>query len=233
MTREEPDDLCVHCRRRVATERDHIPPACLFPKPRPSNLITVPTCEQCNRGASKDDEYFRATLTMRRDVFGNSVAAENWESILRGMERDRHSGLKRKIASTARYAWERTAAGILARRVGVFDVDRSRTMDVVKRITTGLFYHEAGRALPRDYAVDLYLFDGTEREDPPELPAIWNALAKNTLSGERHEFGQRVFTYRASFAPDDDNVMYVAMGFYGKVFASAVTLPPRATDQSE
>lgn len=49
---------CVLCGKNIATTREHVPPKNLFKKPRPDNLITVPACENCNSGSSKDDEYF-------------------------------------------------------------------------------------------------------------------------------------------------------------------------------
>src|SRR5205823_1100030 len=48
---------CVYCGA-LATTRDHVPPANLF-FTKPCNLITVPSCERCNRDASPDDENLR------------------------------------------------------------------------------------------------------------------------------------------------------------------------------
>jgi hypothetical protein len=41
-----------------ATTRDHLPPQGLFAKGMP-NKPWVPSCLDCNRGASKDDEYMQ------------------------------------------------------------------------------------------------------------------------------------------------------------------------------
>lgn len=56
-----PRHLCVYCGA-VATTRDHVPPRSLLEKPFPPNLRTVPSCLGCNRGASKDEEYFLALI---------------------------------------------------------------------------------------------------------------------------------------------------------------------------
>lgn len=56
-------DKCYLCGATENLTRDHIPPKGLFPKPRPSNLYTVPCCEPCNNGASKADEYFRVAAS--------------------------------------------------------------------------------------------------------------------------------------------------------------------------
>jgi len=67
---------CYLCGSPNPTTRDHVPPKCFFPEPRPSNLnlITVPCCESCNHGFSLDDEAARAWFCMG---LGHSDAA-NW-----------------------------------------------------------------------------------------------------------------------------------------------------------
>src|ERR1019366_2356818 len=75
---------CYLCQATETLIRDHIPPENLFPRPLPSDLITVPCCKSCNLGFSKIDEQFRAfvscaanvsvtgTEIMRHRVFGGS-----------------------------------------------------------------------------------------------------------------------------------------------------------------
>ncbi len=70
--------ICVYCGRNGPVTRDHIPPKNLFAT-RPSNLITVPACEKCNRAACKDDEYFRLTITSRSDI-GEHPEAQGGQS---------------------------------------------------------------------------------------------------------------------------------------------------------
>jgi hypothetical protein len=62
---------CVHCGRTDYISDDHLPPQSLFPAPRPNNLITVPSCDGCNGGSSKDDEYFRLWLVSRENTKGH------------------------------------------------------------------------------------------------------------------------------------------------------------------
>ena len=63
--KEEKIGQCVYCGKVRVLTKDHIPPKCFFAKPRPSNLITVPSCKECNLGRSKDDEYLRFVLAYR------------------------------------------------------------------------------------------------------------------------------------------------------------------------
>ena len=67
--------ICYLCRKRTGTTRDHVPPKNLFPRPRPSNLITVPCCEKCNNRFSKHEEYFRlfASCCINRSSAGHAI----------------------------------------------------------------------------------------------------------------------------------------------------------------
>lgn len=65
-------NLCYYCES-LATNRDHLPPSCFFPKPKylpkgskdyRNNLVTVPSCELHNNLRSKDDEYTAALFAL-------------------------------------------------------------------------------------------------------------------------------------------------------------------------
>jgi hypothetical protein len=53
------NQLCIYCGEQEAITRDHVPPKSFFAKPRPSNLITVPSRNYCNNEYGKDDERIR------------------------------------------------------------------------------------------------------------------------------------------------------------------------------
>ena len=53
---------CIYCQSQKATTRDHVPPKELLRKPYPRNLLTVPSCAECNESYSVDEEYFRLTI---------------------------------------------------------------------------------------------------------------------------------------------------------------------------
>jgi len=55
--------------------RDHVPPKGLFLEPRPSNLITVPCCLECNNKHSDFDERLRiiASMPFDRNKVGQSI----------------------------------------------------------------------------------------------------------------------------------------------------------------
>ncbi len=55
--------LCAISGEIKTTTREHIPPKNIFPRPLPSDLITVPACAECNNGASRYDEIFKVLLS--------------------------------------------------------------------------------------------------------------------------------------------------------------------------
>lgn len=52
---------CAYCSQE-ATTKDHVVPRCLLEKPFPPNLMTVPSCQECNAGFKNDEEYFLAVM---------------------------------------------------------------------------------------------------------------------------------------------------------------------------
>ena len=56
---------CVYCGRATET-RDHVPSRVLLDEPYPENLPVVPSCEECNRGYSLDEQYFACLVECAR-----------------------------------------------------------------------------------------------------------------------------------------------------------------------
>ncbi|MCX6796541.1 MAG: hypothetical protein NTW06_03525, partial [Candidatus Falkowbacteria bacterium] len=51
---------CVYCGEEKQTTRDHVISRNLFPESyKQKNPIIVPSCAECNKGFSLDEEYFR------------------------------------------------------------------------------------------------------------------------------------------------------------------------------
>lgn len=138
--------LCVYCNKNLATTDDHVPPKSFFPKPRPSNLITVPSCKSCNQDAGKDEEFFLATFMF--SFAGNSDAGKRlWAEKLHRMY-DKNLGLKRKIASALKRTDFFTPAGIFLGKGFTIQTDEERFAKVTNKIVKGLYYHEYKESLP-------------------------------------------------------------------------------------
>ena len=140
---------CAYCGA-TATTRDHVPPRGLFPKPWPSDFITVPSCDPCNGGASLDDEFFRVFLTLREESGVRSDAAAVLQTTMRGLHRPEYQGLRTTILSSLREVEHISPNGLYLGHIRQYSVERRRIERVCSRITRGLFYHHSGFRLPED-----------------------------------------------------------------------------------
>lgn len=138
---------CIYCGATASSTADHIPPKNLFPKPRPSNLISVPACDDCNHGFSKDDEYFRLALTSRRDLEDQPAVKRLNDEVLSGLSRPESEGFRQSFFNSTRTVDEVLADGTLRPKMQ-FQRDFDRLSKVALRIVKGLFYHEFKGIMP-------------------------------------------------------------------------------------
>jgi hypothetical protein len=128
---------CVYCGEQRELTRDHVPPRCLFSKPGPSELITVPCCTHCNGDFQQHDEYFRIAITTGIDR--EKFPKENADSV-------------RAINKLARPASLRFARSLLETydaKSAQITIDRQRIELVRYRITRGLFFHHKNVRMPQ------------------------------------------------------------------------------------
>lgn len=204
--------VCVYCGDPADTE-DHVPPACLFPKPRPADLIRVPSCKLCNNRASKDDEYFRLVLCMRRENCEHPAVAKLFPVVLRSLEHPQKLGMQRAVAKQLTKLLERTPGGLVV-AVPAYHVDLVRVHRTLARITRGLFYHVFGRRLPADVEARGFSASGYQYED-------FDAQMKfQTLNAHMSVFpattvGDGVFSFQYWVNPNDPDVTGWRLVFYG------------------
>ena len=53
---------CFHCGGSFPDTVDHVPPKVFLDKPYPDNLITVPSCRECNSDTSHDEQYVASQI---------------------------------------------------------------------------------------------------------------------------------------------------------------------------
>jgi hypothetical protein len=170
-------DECAYCGMRQASTQDHVPPRSLFSKPRPSNLITVPSCGYCNKGFSKDDEYFQ--LMIKAGIDRNRFPKENESSLRTINSLSRPESLGYAISLLQNY--ERNPAR--------HNVDIVRIGRVLHRIVRGIFYHETKIRL-----ADSVNFDFISISDSPSRAATVIDIITG-LSGQLESVGDGVFRY--------------------------------------
>jgi hypothetical protein len=155
-TRRKNVGECIYCGQQKELTVDHIPPKCLFPKPRPNNLITVPSCSSCNSGESKDDEYFRMMLTFSIEASQHPEIKNLIPTILRSLNKPEKFGFSQAFYKTLSDVELQTKSGLYLGKTAKYQADEKRLNRVVNRILKGLFYHEIGSRLPDKYEVCTY-----------------------------------------------------------------------------
>ena len=192
---------CAYCgsspSKKSDRTKDHIPPRCLFRKPYPTDLVTVPACSRCHGSTSKDDEYFRIVTSMRDDVYQHDEAdLDRTHRALEGPARN----LARIIGRSAYKTHRKTAGGIWVDALG-YRVDHDRLERVARRIVRGLFYENRGERLPEGYRVEAF----SDLDWRAVEPRLGMPVARWLLPQPRMEIGKGrgVFRYQCHFAPED------------------------------
>jgi len=178
---------CTYCGRTGELTRDHIPPKNLFPKPRPSNLITVPCCETCNASFSRDDEHFRTIVACTEETAQHPEAQKLWEQrILSQLHR---------TGGSAPHELIKQSFGSDATNVTEFQIHEAevRIAGVLVRIVKGLHFFEMGVSLPIScevrFSLDTNLVDVG---GPAGAISVFDAAR-----GSRgRDIGDGVFSYR-------------------------------------
>lgn len=211
---------CIYCGSKDNPTKDHVPPKCLFPNPAPSNLITVPSCEPCNKGFSKDEEYFRAIITSLQGTEQHPEARKLFETkITRGLERK--PKLASKVVSNVVpvdiYSGDKKIGTAPAYDVGGPEFDR-----VIVKILRGLLFHETGLIPTPEYIVKWNVHD----KPLPLPPKLFNALKNHPVK----TFGNGVFRYQVYITPDGPGSFwllsfYDGALFYGSIFIDQSAIP--------
>ncbi len=136
--------LCCFCGIRPAITKDHIPPKCIFPSPRPVGTITVPACKECNESTSAVDEEFRVFVNL---FVGNKTPETEslWEyQTLSTVEKN--CRLLNKAKSAFQPGYITSKHGIILSEVDLVVWDDSIN-PVVDKIIRGLYFHHFGEIL--------------------------------------------------------------------------------------
>jgi len=124
--------------------RDHVPPKNLFAKPRPSDLITVPSCLKCNGEFGKDDEQVRNIITSLENVENHpSVQSQLAKKRNRSLERKEGKNNLRHLTDSLKPVDLVTDTGKVIERRIAFDLDQPVMDRFAERVTRGLLYHES------------------------------------------------------------------------------------------
>lgn len=203
---------CIYCGERDATERDHVPPQSFFPHPRPSNLITVPSCSECNRAFGKIDERMRNILT-------SLESTEDHPAIISQLAGKRYRSLARPegitnldhIVESIKQVDVYTPANLYVGTRPAFNLDQRIVYQFLNRTVRALLYIEN----------NIKCFDGRidwrlsySVDDFQNMPTDLKSFLANP--SVKNEIGDDIFFYAGWFLEGHPNSLW-ALGFYGGV----------------
>jgi hypothetical protein len=214
--------ICTYCTQ-AANTKDHIPPKCMFPRPRPSTLITVPCCTDCNSSFSIDDEHFRDVLTFREELYNNSFVKKLIDSFPKRLARPQAEGYFNYLYERMGEETVKTTSGIYLGRKATFTANLKRVHRVIERITRGLYFYCFGNKLmegfdPQAYTQEYFL------DLDPEHQSTFRSIFQSNMANEQWIVvvpNGFEFKYKATNNPAYTVWMF---RFYSKYYGFAVTL---------
>lgn len=195
--------ICGFCGLSREITDDHIPPKNIFPKPRTNDLITTPCCEECRKGWSMDDEYFRTAIYTFDPVHAHPAATKISNKIVSSLNKPNKQGYANLVMNSFKeievYSSE---GGIYLGTQTVFHLDAERFNRVATRIVRGLFFNHKKYIVPKTHEVLANI----------PLKDINDLLDKVPFSPIK-SVGNSVFSYRYCFADDDPDYSIWLMVF--------------------
>jgi hypothetical protein len=127
----------------IATTKEHVPPRSFFPKPKPSNLWTVPSCSKHNNENNLDVEYVRNVISTQHGI--NAIGEQILEVAKRSW--DYSDALFKQTFHDIR------ATIVKGEEVGAFSIDLGRVKSVINAIVHALSYRDFGRQYIGDWGI--------------------------------------------------------------------------------
>jgi len=182
---------CTYCPN-TATTKDHVPPECLFAKPLPHDLITVPSCGACNHGASKDDEYFMVRLVLNQEnAHADAVALR--KVAIHALARLEAAGFRAEFLKTVEDEEVLTPAGVYLGNRVTYGARTDRLSRVLSRVTLGLRFHETGQRLTPEEKVGVIPLDAIQAQSTRQK--VTHDARVLLRLGQRRVTARNVVTY--------------------------------------
>lgn len=201
--------LCIYCGKKEATTKDHVPPKSFFAKPRPSNLITVPSCDECNANKyGKDDERIRNIITSIdttevHPVVQGKIDQKRDRSFCRPEGMSNFDHLIGSIQMAHRYSENGNYLG----RAPAFNLDQRIVDKFLERMVRALLFKENGIEYTQ---LDVKWKMAPTEKDLAEMP---NEIKHFLFSRPVKEIGNGIFAYIGYFIEGKSNSLWL-MNFY-------------------
>lgn len=215
---------CVYCGHVGPLTIDHVPPQSFCGKPRPSDLVKVPSCKTCNEGASMDDEYFKTMMVFKERAGDHPEALLIRDSVFRGLAKPQKKRFTSRILDAVRHVERTTPSGIYVGNSAAYDVDLTRLDRVVSRVTRGLYWHHHHSRLPNNYKVIVWSEHGLRGITSADAQHLRTTLVDPILKNSSRSIGRAVLQYWYA-SGDREHMTGWLFQFFGDVRFIAFTVP--------
>lgn len=200
--RNRKEVLCALCGINIATTKEHIPPRGIFLKPRPSDLITVPSCFDCNNSTSVTDEKFRVYLGFHVARFSKQGGQLFTNEII---PTTRHNNrLRKEIINNSQPILLSSPSGIITGKGMAIPWDDDAHDKTIEKIIRGLFYYHYRKVIGNNADIHVHFYN--------KLPTVDVELYQ-------HSIGNGIFRYGYNKVDDSDFSSIWIFNFYKGHFA--------------
>jgi len=180
--------------------REHIPPECIFIE-RTADLITVPSCHECNNGTSKYDIEFKIALGLH--IGSRASAIWNFTRI----SLDKTEGRKKRRKEIL----DNTSENLTDNRFGIlghqYNFPSEPINTAIKKICKGLHWYISGHCLQSDCIVEVtFLANGQQTNE--RMSSIFKDY------GSQLKTGKGAFKAEYMFPNDRTDISIWRLSFY-------------------
>lgn len=188
--------ICIYCGLERTLTDDHIPPKSIFPRPRATNLITVPCCSDCNHDAHLDDMYFKDVLVSMYDVKDHPAIPKLHSATRLRVNSVRNTFYRQMLFGRTKKVHAMTASGVYLGEKTGFHVDTLRIKRVLERIARGLYFNDFGQPLSKDYTFVTLYPDEFDLIRVPIMPRLRKVFLQVAFDAPHKVIVKDVFEYQ-------------------------------------
>jgi hypothetical protein len=197
MGKKKQRGTCILCGKFGKITREHAPPRVAFPFPKPTNLLTAPTCLTCNNSMSDLDEEFGNFLgaIAGNSPLGAKLWADRWEGISKN---ERHM---RQLQESIFTLTDRRTG----KQVPAWKFNGAKFDPIFDKCFRAIFHNCYRRVYPIDKRIEIFF---PKQLDDKMHSDFISALIK------RHIGGQEMFVCGVSDTVESPDMLAAVMIFY-------------------
>lgn len=180
---------CIYCGATENITREHTPQKSLFEKPRPSNLITVPSCLECNNRKSKENEYLKFIFNITYNKYKTGNMKNSFDAVIRGVLREEKSKFLKKFIENSSLIQYHNHVEDSTSNISVFKPNSYMIESSVKDTAIGLLFHHSGKYCYSEYKIDVWWLNYQYSEE-------WKRTISWVLNQPKNTIKEDVFWYK-------------------------------------